>query len=872
MAKYLINQSTFQHGEVSPKFQGRRDLEEYKNCLEVLNNFFVQPQGGVTKRPGTRHLVQIQSLLHPTLPSRQLPKLIPFVFSKDQKFLVMIASTNDRDIRIFKPDGTEVSNVNNYALLPQSNYDAKNWKYSQNGDILVLTYSDPDGDNGPALALDIPPVFITRDSQDVFNIFSLSNPLDSSGIPSKLKYNHAVMRPYLAPNVNPDLRLYVSSTSTGTGRTMTCVDSSNNPVPFFNVKQVFSSSGGIPIQIGSFFKVSANSQTGVAYVTGIAPTALTLPSGDINFSTEVITYAGHGLSTGDYVSVEPALGVDNTVITDHPVRSGGVSGATYGFFYARVLTVNTFTLYETRADALSGSGSLIDFVSSVDGIRVYPVSVSSCEVTIEEDFEASLTSAANATDDWQESAWSAYRGFPRACAFHEGRLFMGGTRSFPDTLWASQTGNIVNFMQTRLDQDTTSPTRSPLSSTKFVLFGDLKPTDPFSTVLASKEANVIQWLSSQSVLTVGTEGEEFVVSGGDLPLGPSIDGASFVSSKRQTSYGSNNVQAINIGDSTIFITNDGRRLRDFKFNDRNGSYVSTNMSYLSDHMVFKQKTISSTTTLKGVSFKELYYQPNREIIWALTSNDQLVAATFSKESGIIAWHYHPFNDAYDAISSICVLPDPDSTHNRLYLIAQRGSSYFLEYIGDDFEHDFINNTSTDSNDHPHYCDASVRGVLGSSTNIVTGLSHLEGETVQVLVDGVQETDKTVASGQITLDATHPSGTIVIVGLKFTSKLQTLDIEGGGFFGTSESTRQREDRIALRLNRSQGGKYGNANQSTLFPIEYTDPDGSTNTEQFTGIKRLDFKITPDMENKIVIEHDEPLPFNLLSITHRGVSYE
>ena len=39
-----------------------------------------------------------------------------------------------------------------------------------------------------------------------------------------------------------------------------------------------------------------------------------------------------------------------------------------------------------------------------------------------------------------------------------------------------------------------------------------------------------------------------------------------------------------------------------------------------------------------------------------------------------------------------------------------------------------------------------------SATTVTGLSHLEGKTVKVIADDGMQNDKTVSSGQITLDA------------------------------------------------------------------------------------------------------------------------
>jgi hypothetical protein len=42
------------------------------------------------------------------------------------------------------------------------------------------------------------------------------------------------------------------------------------------------------------------------------------------------------------------------------------------------------------------------------------------------------------TTEWDEQSYSAYRGFPAAVAFHENRLWFGGTIAQPDGIWASK--------------------------------------------------------------------------------------------------------------------------------------------------------------------------------------------------------------------------------------------------------------------------------------------------------------------------------------------------------------------------------------------------------------------------------------------------
>lgn len=54
-------QSNFTAGEISPRLNGRVDLKKYGNACSCLHNYLVFAQGGVTRRPGTRHVSEVKT-------------------------------------------------------------------------------------------------------------------------------------------------------------------------------------------------------------------------------------------------------------------------------------------------------------------------------------------------------------------------------------------------------------------------------------------------------------------------------------------------------------------------------------------------------------------------------------------------------------------------------------------------------------------------------------------------------------------------------------------------------------------------------------------------------------------------------------------
>ncbi len=58
--------------------------------------------------------------------------------------------------------------------------------------------------------------------------------------------------------------------------------------------------------------------------------------------------------------------------------------------------------------------------------------------------EDTLTTTA-ITGYWDETAFSAVRGWPICACFHQARLVLGGSRDLPNRLWLSRTGDLGDF-------------------------------------------------------------------------------------------------------------------------------------------------------------------------------------------------------------------------------------------------------------------------------------------------------------------------------------------------------------------------------------------------------------------------------------------
>jgi hypothetical protein len=139
---------------------------------------------------------------------------------------------------------------------------------------------------------------------------------------------------------------------------------------------------------------------------------------------------------------------------------------------------------------------------------------------------------------------------------------------------------------------------------------------------------------------------------------------------------------------------------------------------------------------------------------------------------------------------------------------------------------------------------------------ISGLSHLEGSTVQVKTDGAAHADRTVSSGSITLDSRHYEA---VVGLGYTSTIETLNKEFNLGSGSQQGQPVRWSRPILRLYKSAlptvNGEYLPARDATDL------------MDSAIGLYTGDASYGPsnwDYEARITIETDEPFPLNILGL--------
>jgi len=152
MARFNDIINSFSSGEVTPRLYGRTDSDAYRKGAKELLNMYSVPQGGVRRRSGTESVLSPWDLDFGTA---TYSKVIPFVISEDEKYLILIDSQGfSSPFHVYNPDdqyfklipsksvGAPFATFNSNIFDSSSDADVKKLQYTQIGDLLFFTHPD----------------------------------------------------------------------------------------------------------------------------------------------------------------------------------------------------------------------------------------------------------------------------------------------------------------------------------------------------------------------------------------------------------------------------------------------------------------------------------------------------------------------------------------------------------------------------------------------------------------------------------------------------------------------------------------------------------------------------------------------------------
>ena len=848
MARVAVELTNFTGGELSPRLDGRTDLTKYTSGCSTLENLVVYPHGSAARRPGSTFVAEVAD-------SDNKTRLIPFEFSTTQTYMLEFSNLK---MRVYKDKGAVLEGDKTISGITAANpavVTATSHGYSNGDEVLISGVSGMTEVNGKR--------FLVADKTT--NTFELQ---DKDGV-----------------DINSSS--FTAYSSGGVANKVFELTTPYTTAQLFDLK--FAQSADVMYITHPAHEVEKLSRTGHTSWTLTDVDFTKGPMQDANTTDTTLNPGQSAVGTGIALVASAVTGINS---------GSGFQSTDVGRFvflnagYAKITGVTDTT------------NATITIITALD--------------------------SASATANWQLGAFSDTTGHPSSVTFFEQRLVFAGTTDQPQTIFFSKSGDYEN-----MDAN---------------IGGTVADDDAIIYTIASNQVNAIRFMTATRTLIIGTAGGEFTVSGGgtDSAVTPTN-----ILIKKQSNHGAANVDAIAVGNATLFLQRAKRKIRELAYNFDVDGYIAPDMTILAEHVT------------EGGLTQIAYQQEPNQIIYGARADGELVGLTYQREQQVTAWHRHIFGGRFgnatitvtdyaniangtrivltkadgttttftsatssttgkfhtttsnnqsatnlktliDADSdftatvssnvvtitetsplstgfltvtslddsvrlaktdegkavceSVAVIPT-DDTEYEVYVIIKRtingATRRFVEVLNV-FDFDQTDNTSFNFLD-------SALSYSGSAATTISGLDHLEGQTVSILADGATHPDKTVSSGSVTLDR---SAINVKVGLAYTSLLQTMRLNAGSQNGTSQGKTKRIYDITVRMFETIGVEVGpDLSNMERIPFRSSADLMDEGIPPFTGDKEVEFRGNYETDGFIYVRQTQPLPFTILSLYPR-----
>lgn len=462
----------------------------------------------------------------------------------------------------------------------------------------------------------------------------------------------------------------------------------------------------------------------------------------------------------------------------------------------------------TASSSVFTSGSVGQYVNASPQGRARIVGYTSGTVVTAVTEVPFFDTTAIASGSWEyesgyEDVWSSSKGWPRTCTFHEGRLYFGGSKSRPSTVWGSKVNLFFDFTPDQAYDD-----------------------DAIEATLDTNSLNVITDMISGRDLQVFTTGGEFYVPQSGLdPITPANFFVRAVS--RSGSREGIRVQILQSG--TLYIQRQGKALNEFQFSDTTLSYISTSISLLSSHLMVGPIELALR---KATSTEE------SDTLFVLNGDGTIAAYSILRQQEVVA----PSRFNTDGL-----FKDVGVDIEDVYVVVKRTFNSVDKYYVEVFD------TST-------YTDCNFTGGAASGAS---SLPHI-GKTLEVICDGSVLSDEVVsAGGAVTFD--RSSTTSYEVGLPFTVTIKTLPVEPRLATGVRTGFVKRIIEVNALLYETQHLRInGNLVPIRSFDTIGTLDEA---IQPFTGTKKVGGILGYDQDAQITITQDDPLKLTLLGLEYK-----
>lgn len=414
-----------------------------------------------------------------------------------------------------------------------------------------------------------------------------------------------------------------------------------------------------------------------------------------------------------------------------------------------------------------------------------------------------------------DSVFGGAGDYPGAVSYFEQRRCFAGTTNKPQNIWMTKSGTETSMSYSL----------------------PIRDDDRIAFRVAAREANTIRHIVPLTQLLLLTSSAEWrVTSVNSDAITPST-----ISVRPQSYVGSSNVQPVIINNTLIYGAARGGHVHELAYNWQASGFITGDLSLRAPHLF-------DTFDIVDMA----YAKAPQPVVWFVSTSGRLLGLTYVPEQQVGAWHWHDTDGVFESCTVVT-----EGGEDALYCVVRRTiNGANVRYVERMASRQFTDQADAFFVD----CGATYSG---APADVISGLGHLEGKTVNVLADGAVHPQRVVTGGTITLDI---EASTVQIGLPIEADLQTLPLAvqlQDGSFGQGRF--KNVNKVWLRVYRSSGIFVGpSASELTEAKQRTTENYG---TPPALKSEEIPIVLTPSWADsgQIFVRQSDPLPLTVVSMT-------
>ncbi len=826
MPKVTSSQTNFTAGEFSPKLKGRFDISRYVNAAAKLENFLIQNAGGATRTPGTKFVGEVKD-------SSLETRLIEFVFSTTQTYII------------------EMGNL--YMRF-----------YSNNGRIVEddLTITD----------------------------ISEADPVEITSAGHGLSDGDWVVITDVVGMTELNGKTFIVANS---GVTFTLQDVDGNDVDSTDFTD-YVSGGTInkvlevvtPYTTAQLFDVTFSQTADLMYLAHSSHAPRTLSRTAANaFTLAIVTFVGGPFlddnTTAITMTPNADSGTGKTLTASAPYFNANMEGGIFKVKdgYVRVNSFSTTTLLDD-----------VDILPKQDGSA------------------GNLNTGPAATLDWAQGAWSVDQGYPGVVSFHEQRVVYARTTKQLQTFWASFIRVFTDFFPgtNASDAYTYEIASDQVNSIRWLSSGPKAlQIGTFGGTFSASSGNVNTPITPTSIVV------QRDTTYGSSSIKPKRIGnfVYYVENSLKTlrelgfDFDIDSQRALNmtiLANQILDSSGDTVGAKDMAYQQspnnvlwivRNDGEIATLTRQIDQEVIAWSRQILGGTFQTGDAVTE-----SVAVIPGLTGDDQvwvIVKRTINSITRRYVEFFMPqtFVDQDDVffVNSGLSLDNPKtisgatkanpvvitatahgfSNGDQVKIVDVVGmtelNGLFYKVTGKTDDTFKLTNTQDVNINGTDFSTYVTGGEVREMVTVISGLDHLEGEAVTIIIDGATHPVKTVSSGAVTLNTKAAK---VHIGLYKDAEVNLLPLADGSATGTGRGKDRRMYIATIIVDRSGGFQYGEVGSEDILTLRLGGSIMDQPPPLLTGSKEVELPNDWGTDTEFLIKQTQAIPLTILAIIIRS----